>query len=90
VSAWAQEQEEGRWQFDDQDIWVPWRIQERTYSEREEGEDSTSEGRIIQRYCHVYREGELEELVSVVHELRVESVWLTKGNWNMILTKSVP
>jgi SAM-dependent methyltransferase len=90
VSAWAQEQEEGRWQFDDQDVWVPWRLHKGAYSELEDGERSTSGARIIQRYCHVYREGELEELVSAVHELRVDLVWLTKGNWNMLLTKSVP
>eukprot|EP01038_Epipyxis_sp_PR26KG_P008479 gene8479-11462_t len=42
---------------------------------------------IFQRYCHVYKEGELDDLCSCVPECRiVESGW-DKGNWFVRLLK---
>jgi SAM-dependent methyltransferase len=71
VSAWAQEQgEDSRWRFDYQDVWVPW---------------ATPLG-ALDRYCHVYCEGELEALVTDVDGVTLDRVWQTKGNWNLLLS----
>lgn len=36
---------------------------------------------VCQRYCHVYREGELVELLGQVPELEVEESYFDTGNW---------
>jgi len=36
---------------------------------------------VCQRYCHVYREGELDELLAKVPELAVDEVYFDTGNW---------
>jgi len=71
VQAWAQEQEESSARsFSSQDVLVPWRLQKHFESsadscsgEDEDGGALDAKGqRVFQRYCHVYREGELENL----------------------------
>uniref|UniRef100_A0A7S0ZXW3 Methyltransferase type 11 domain-containing protein n=1 Tax=Noctiluca scintillans TaxID=2966 RepID=A0A7S0ZXW3_NOCSC len=36
---------------------------------------------VQQRYCHVYRSGELQELLAQVPELEVVDIWFDTGNW---------
>lgn len=36
---------------------------------------------VLQRYCHVYREGELVELLGQVSEFEVVDTWFDSGNW---------
>jgi SAM-dependent methyltransferase len=43
--------------------------------------------KIFQRYCHVYREGELEGLCARLPNCRVEEVGWDKGNWFVKLQK---
>jgi len=41
----------------------------------------TERPEVCQRYCHVYREGELDELLAQVPELAVDEVYFDTGNW---------
>jgi len=43
---------------------------------------------VYQRYCHVYREGELEELFLATGMCEVEEVYMDTGNWCVIARKS--
>jgi len=54
-----------------------------TASQPGPGEDDTWEEKpaVCQRYCHVYREGELVELLAKVPELEVVESYFDTGNW---------
>lgn len=41
----------------------------------------TEDFEVYQRYCHVYRAGELEELLQQVPELEVLEIYFDTGNW---------
>ena len=119
IQAWAKEQEEGsRLTFTEQDVLVPWKMQQRFFEEKEKGVPSAS-GRgsvagadavlpddllspegpcqhvtedaqgalVFQRYCHVYRDGELEDLCSSVPGARVEEAGWDRGNWFVLVRK---
>jgi SAM-dependent methyltransferase len=105
VQAWAMEQgEESRHAFEDQDVLVPWRLQQRFLQpgQTESSPATTSlegpcehveeqgDGQLLfQRYCHVYKQGELEEICSYVPGCRiVDSCW-DKGNWVVEVVKIV-
>jgi hypothetical protein len=45
---------------------------------------------VFQRYCHVYKEGELEDLVALIPEVEVAEVYYDTGNWVLILRKVAP
>ncbi|PRP79913.1 prolyl endopeptidase-like [Planoprotostelium fungivorum] len=60
VSAWALEQgSESKRRFENQDVMVPWK----------KGEEE------VQRFCHVFREGELEEMISGSWVDIVNGIW---------------
>jgi SAM-dependent methyltransferase/alkylated DNA repair dioxygenase AlkB len=81
VQAWALEQgAASRRAFPTQDVFVPWHLQRRFLPELSgaevEAAGGTLEGKnaiVFQRYCHVYRQGELEELVCLA--LAPEDQW---------------
>lgn len=105
LQAWALEQgDESRHLFEEQDVLVPWRLQQRFF-QAGQSEESPSvaqmlspegpcehveekEGHLVfQRFCHVYKEGELEEICSYVPQCRVvESGW-DRGNWVIEIEK---
>ena len=61
VCAWAFEQDgSSRHRFEKSDVFVPWNLSKKKIEMKREDDD---EGMVLQRYCHVYHEGELEELV---------------------------
>jgi len=43
---------------------------------------------VLQRFCHVYKEGELERLVEMVPWLEVEQGWHDTGNWAVSVRRS--
>ncbi len=52
------------------------------------GEVDEEGGRVVfQRYCHVYVEGELRELVESHPQARVDAAWWERGNWCVVGTK---
>ena len=62
VCAWAFEQDgSSRHDFKKRDVFVPWNLSKRK-SKRAQGEDE--DDLVLQRYCHVYKQGELEGLVA--------------------------
>ena len=80
LQAWAMEQDEtSRRNFDKQDVFVPWNLPKRF---NDDGDD-----KVFQRYCHVYKEGELIDLCSSIPNCKlVDSGW-DKGNWFVQLQK---
>lgn len=75
LCAWAQEQDESsRRRFASQDVLVPWRKSGGTHKP----EDNQSS---VQRYCHVYRVGELEALFRAVGGCTIELSYFDRGNW---------
>ncbi len=86
IYVWALEQPaDSKRVFASSDCLVPWqlRIPGKSYANDTEG--------TFQRYCHVYRKGELEELVEnyASHLVRIESSYYDQGNWCVILVSNV-
>ena len=100
--AWALEQETGGvsgHRFESQDVLVPFhkRAETKTKKNKEskesesgnENDVSTTEARVFQRYCHVYKEGELEALFDPLREwCRVDRVYYDCGNWCAEVTRT--
>lgn len=72
MQAWALEQGEGsRRQFTSQDVFVPWCLARKFAAGSDEEVaaaggviDNARNSVVFQRFCHVYRRGELEELLT--------------------------
>ena len=80
LQAWALEQDEtSRINFEKQDVFVPWNLPKRF---NDDGDD-----RVFQRYCHVYKEGELIDLCSSIPNCKVIDSGWDKGNWFVQLEK---
>ena len=45
------------------------------------------EPQVFQRYCHVYKEGELDKLASLIPEVEVVESYYDTGNWCLVLRK---
>jgi len=67
-----------RTEFKHQDVLVPWKLK---------SQDNQQVVKEFKRYYHVFEEGELEELVSSVENLKVEEIYYDQGNWCCIATK---
>jgi hypothetical protein len=50
-------------------------------------EDEGEEDLVFHRYCHVYQEGELEQLFEAVPEVEVVDVRYDTGNWVVVVQK---
>ena len=92
VQTWAKEQEEGsKRQFDEQDVMVPWRLNTKFIERDAASRDGvmsapqhmvTERGMLTyQRYCHVYKEGELENLCRSIPGCRLVDRGFDRGNW---------
>lgn len=98
IQAWALEQgSDSKRNFESQDTMVPWKLNKRFLPENNSSKEEISNKKalpedqdeilIYERYCHVYKEGELEDLCSRVPGCRlVESGW-DRGNWFVRLEK---
>ena len=77
IYVWALEQKQSRrgWdRGDDQDVMVPWVLKQKVTN------DSTPVDRVLGRYYHLYREGELEQDIAEAGGLVVASGY-EKDNW---------
>lgn len=91
VYAWAFEQQVGATgarKFDKQDCFVPWHLPEQYLGEAEQealpckGVRHESKRTVeLQRYCHLFRKGELEQLLEAVPGVRVERSYYDQSNW---------
>ena len=61
-------------EFKVQDVLVPFHSKSNTKQEKKEP------GPVLQRYCHVYKEGELHELFQKLPWVKVEQVYFDTGN----------
>lgn len=98
LQAWAQEQDEGsRHVFAEQDIFVPWKLNRRFLSSASNTTTASNGGApedkneliVYNRYCHVYKEGELEDLCSCLPGLEIVESGYDKGNWFLHLRRRV-
>jgi SAM-dependent methyltransferase len=103
LSAWALEQDlTSRRKFGAQDLLVPWNIPRKFIDSKEleknsalrenldriNGENGMNGDKIlVQRYCHVYREGELQELFDKAGGNRIIQTYYDRGNWCIIAQK---
>ena len=91
-----------RTNFEHTDLLVPWKtkihevncesgssnISENSYVSSQINEAVQCErSRIVHRYYHVFREGELEKLVLSVPNLQIEKSYYDQGNWCVIFKK---
>ena len=104
IQAWALEQDAGsKRQFKKQDVLVPWKLQQKfvreSWKTREESESAAQsqgpmkpreyeETLVFQRFCHVYKEGELEMLIESVENCQVIESGYDKSNWFVIIQKT--
>ncbi|GLD96341.1 hypothetical protein PINS_up005024 [Pythium insidiosum] len=102
IYAWAHEQQRSsRRQFDPdrQDFMVPWNLDKRfaqtqtqtqatsDESETQESQDSATAPVVVQRYCHMFKQGELEELVRDAGDAEVEQSYYDQSNWAVVLRR---
>ena len=77
-----------RTNFEHSDLLVPWKTKETTAPTVENGESKT-----FLRYYHVFKEGELEDLIRTSPELSsqftIEESYYDQGNWCVILVKNL-
>ena len=94
VYAWAFEQQVGATgarKFEKQDCFVPWHLPEQYLGDTEEeslpckGIRHESKRTVeLQRYCHLFRKGELEALLEQVPGVRVERSYYDQSNWCVV------
>nr|CCA16369.1 alkylated DNA repair protein alkB 8 putative [Albugo laibachii Nc14] len=86
IYAWAHEQQDtSRRHFDPnkQDFMVPWNLDRRYVKD-----DCKEKGNVVvQRFCHMFREGELQALVELAGNARVESSYYDNSNWAIVFRK---
>uniref|UniRef100_K3WLA9 Fe2OG dioxygenase domain-containing protein n=1 Tax=Globisporangium ultimum (strain ATCC 200006 / CBS 805.95 / DAOM BR144) TaxID=431595 RepID=K3WLA9_GLOUD len=84
-----------------QDFMVPWNLDARfaqkdnnnTKNESGDGtaidekESSTKGPIVVQRYCHMFKEGELEQLVELAGNAIVEEQYYDESNWAVVLRR---
>eukprot|EP01084_Bolivina_argentea_P205979 351779_1 len=62
ICAWAYEQDgSSRHAFEKTDVFVPWNL-----SKKKTKIENEDENMVLQRYCHFYKQGELESLVAMI------------------------
>ncbi|RLN60510.1 hypothetical protein BBJ29_006660 [Phytophthora kernoviae] len=95
IVAWAFEQDgRSKRRFEQQDVMVEWKLQQK-YAQKNEDSDEAGDQKTVshghvdrekrwvvyERYCHVYRSGELEALIAQVPGLKLKSVEYSRSNW---------
>lgn len=99
IYAWAHEQKaSSKRQFDasKQDFMVPWNLDRRFAQPRRTDAAAASAGGdavetaapiVVQRYCHMFKEGELEQLVATTGDAEVEDHYYDESNWAVVLRR---
>ncbi|KAG7396627.1 hypothetical protein PHYBOEH_002001 [Phytophthora boehmeriae] len=101
IVAWAFEQDgRSKRRFEQQDVMVEWKLQQKYAQENGDSDEVGDQGTgshgkvdrekrwvVYERYCHVYRSGELEALVAQVPDLKLKSVEYSRSNWCLHLER---
>ncbi|RLN73123.1 hypothetical protein BBJ28_00002787 [Nothophytophthora sp. Chile5] len=56
-------------------------------AERESATQKTPERVVVQRYCHMFKQGELEDLVTQAGNAEVEESYYDESNWAVVLRR---
>lgn len=67
-----------RTKFEEQDVLVPWKIK---------SANSSDQAKTLLRYYHVFKEGELDALVSQITNVSLIKSYFDQGNWCAVLEK---
>ena len=97
VTVWAFEQDQdSKRKFDAQDVTVPWVLPaehdpERVKEYKEAFVDGKKKKKLpsasVDRYCHVFKEGELEQLIQCLPNVQIVSSYYDNSNWACIFKK---
>ncbi|EEC51757.1 predicted protein, partial [Phaeodactylum tricornutum CCAP 1055/1] len=87
IQAWAMEQEQGsRRKFATNDVFVPFNAQPKYLQLTFNADFDERKGLVVfKRYCHMYREGEMEQLVSEVPNAQLSGSGVESGNHFVII-----
>lgn len=91
IYVWAMEQ--AKQKYTDQDVFVPWQLQKRfhgyTQTATENNVDKQPSGEMVyKRYYHMFKQGELEQLVLQLDNVAVETTLFEHENWVIVVTKT--
>jgi tRNA (uracil-5-)-methyltransferase TRM9 len=94
IYVWALEQKNSRRGWDegmDQDVMVPWVLNEKKKKKPEEAQatENESEDNVKLRYYHLYKKGELEEDVSTAGGIVIEQGYEKDNWWAVVQRKSL-
>jgi hypothetical protein len=79
--AWALEQDESsKRKFGSQEVMVPWKL-------KGVGPDKQRSVVELQRYCHVFRQGEVSELFARLPQAEVLKEWNERSNWCVLVRR---
>ena len=82
---------ENRTDFKQQDLLVPWHFKAVNQKKSQQQQDHPSENaeRVFHRYYHVFKEGELEDMVKSidVYNVQILRSYYDQGNWGVIFRK---
>lgn len=90
VYVWAFEQKnkDGTPKYDAQDVFVPWHLQKR-FDKKKPQQNEEEEEVVHKRYYHLFKEGELKDLVSELSYCsKIEREEFEHENWCVILEKT--
>jgi tRNA (uracil-5-)-methyltransferase TRM9 len=85
VCVWAHEQKDkkGVQRYQEQDVFVPWHLQKQYKKVEKESNEL-----VFERYYHLFKEGELEELFTKCEEMNnIEQQAFEKDNWIVVCNK---
>lgn len=92
IYVWALEQQEKK--FTQQDNFVPWHLQgkwENNIKIESLGpdiiKDQKSNCMVYQRYYHVFKKGEIEQLINQIEDIEIEYSYYDHANWCCIVKK---
>ncbi|CRG97293.1 methyltransferase, putative [Plasmodium gallinaceum] len=95
IYVWAYEQQDniiGNRQFNSQDIFVPWYLQQQYTTKTSEEEKCNSypfkkDLLKLHRYYHVFKKEEIYELCESINGVKIEKIYFDCNNWGIILRK---
>ncbi|CAD8149645.1 unnamed protein product [Paramecium octaurelia] len=93
IYVWAMEQEEKT--FNEQDVFVPWNLQFKYEDEKVINQEVQQQFKIddqkktvvYKRYYHVFKQGEIEELLSEMPGFKIVNNYYDHANWVVVLQK---
>lgn len=87
VWAFEQKDKQGKQKYSEQDVFVAWNLQS-VYQKKDDELPKDENGKVVfQRYYHMFKKGELEDLVIDMKDIKIIDCQLEKENWCVIIEK---